>query len=147
MVGDLGQGLVLVILGQLLWVKKKMKLGAVAVRIGMFSMFIGTLFGSFFGDEEILTPLFTEILGFSEKPIHVIDPNFTMTLLLTAVGLGAFLILTSIGLNIMINFKRKDYATALFTQNGVAGFVFYASVIGMVAGDMLLGMNLMNTLT
>lgn len=147
MFGDLGQGLVLVILGQLLWVKKKMKLGAVAVRIGMFSMFFGTLFGSFFGDEEILTPLFTEILGFSEKPIHVIDPNFTMTLLLTAVGLGAFLILTSIGLNIMINIKRKDYATALFTQNGVAGFVFYASVIGMVAGDMLLGMKLMNTLT
>jgi V/A-type H+-transporting ATPase subunit I len=147
MFGDLGQGLVLVILGQLLWVKKKMKLGAVAVRIGMFSMFFGTLFGSFFGDEEILTPLFTEILGFSEKPIHVIDPNFTMTLLLTAVGLGAFLILTSIGLNIMINIKRKDYATALFTQNGVAGFVFYASVIGMVSADMLLGMKLMNTLT
>ncbi|MBN2877345.1 MAG: V-type ATP synthase subunit I, partial [Bacilli bacterium] len=139
MFGDLGQGLVLVILGQLMWVKKKMKLGAVAVRIGMFSMFFGTLFGSFFGDEEILTPLFTEILGFSEKPIHVIDPNFTMTLLLTAVGLGAFLILTSIGLNIMINIKRKDYATALFTQNGVAGFVFYASVIGMVSADMLLG--------
>jgi len=147
MFGDLGQGLVLVIFGQLLWVKKKMKLGAVAVRIGMFSMFFGTLFGSFFGDEEILTPLFTEILGFSEKPIHVIDPNFTMTLLLTAVGLGAFLILTSIGLNIMINIKRKDYATALFTQNGVAGFVFYASVIGMVSADMLLGMKLMNTLT
>jgi hypothetical protein len=29
----------------------------------------------------------------------------------------------------------------------VAGFIFYASVIGMVAGDMLLGMKLMNTLT
>ena len=93
------------------------------------------------------SPLFTEILGLSEKPIHVIDPNFTMTLLLSAVGLGVFLILTSIGLNIMINFKRKDYATALFTQNGVAGFVFYASVIGMFAGEMILGLKLMNTLT
>ena len=147
MFGDLGQGMVLVVIGQLLWFMKKLKLGSIAVRIGIFSMFFGILFGSFFGDEEILTPLFTQVLGFSAKPIHVIDPNFTMTLLLTTVGLGAFLILTSIGLNIMINLKRKDVATALFTQNGVAGFIFYASVMGMFASDMLLGTALMNIIT
>ena len=47
MFGDLGQGLVLVIGGYALWKWKKMSLAAVGVRIGLFSMFFGTMFGSF----------------------------------------------------------------------------------------------------
>ena len=147
MFGDLGQGLVLVIGGYALWKWKKMSLAAVAVRIGLFSMFFGTLFGSFFGDEEILTPLFTDILGLPGKPFHVMDPGFTMTLLLSAVALGATLILVSIFLNIITRIKKKDWATALFSQNGLAGFIFYGSAIGMAAGQMLLGIPLANKFT
>lgn len=128
MFGDLGQGLVLVLAGAYLWHKKKMKLGAIGMRIGMFSMFFGTLFGSVFGNEELLNPLYTEVLGFSEKPIHVLDGNITMTLLIATVTIGATLILSSILYNIYGNMRRKDYGEVLFSQNGVAGFLFYGTI-------------------
>ena len=147
MFGDLGQGLVLVIGGFALWKWKKMTLAAVAMRIGLFSMFFGTMFGSFFGDEEILTPFFTQILGLAEKPFHVMDPGFTMTLLLSAVGLGATLILVSIFLNIVSRIKKKDWAAAFFSQNGIAGFIFYGSAIGMATSEMLLQIPVANQLT
>ncbi len=147
MFGDLGQGLVLVIGGFALWKWKKMTLAAVAMRIGLFSMFFGTMFGSFFGDEEILTPFFTDVLGLAEKPFHVMDPGFTMTLLLSAVGLGATLILVSIFLNIISRIKKKDWAAAFFSQNGLAGFIFYGSAIGMATSEMLLQIPVANQLT
>jgi V/A-type H+-transporting ATPase subunit I len=147
MFGDLGQGLVLVIGGFALWKWKKMTLAAVAMRIGLFSMFFGTMFGSFFGDEEILTPFFTQVLGLAEKPFHVMDPGFTMTLLLSAVSLGATLILVSIFLNIVSRIKKKDWAAAFFSQNGLAGFIFYGSAIGMATSEMLLQIPVANQLT
>jgi V/A-type H+-transporting ATPase subunit I len=56
MFGDLGQGLVLILLGWLFWKFKKLRLGAIGMRIGIFSSIFGLLYGSFFGNEEILTP-------------------------------------------------------------------------------------------
>lgn len=143
MFGDLGQGLVLVLGGTYLFKKKGMVLGGVAARIGIFSMLFGTLYGSFFGNETLLLPLL-QPLGL---PIHVASPDFTMTLLLSAVALGASLILMSIMINIIQSIKHKRYSVALFSQNGLAGFILYGFVMGGLAVNMLLGINIMNTIT
>ncbi|MDE8257867.1 V-type ATPase 116kDa subunit family protein [Erysipelothrix rhusiopathiae] len=142
MFGDLGQGFVIALGGYLLSKKKGIKLGDVAVRIGMFSMFFGLIYGSFFGNEEILKPLLAP-LGL---PIHVTSPDFTMTLLLTTVTLGVILILMSIGLNIVLSFKKKDFTSAIYSQNGIAGLMFYGFIMVAVALSYQ-GIHVVNPLT
>ncbi|MBR0575346.1 V-type ATP synthase subunit I [Proteiniclasticum sp. BAD-10] len=147
MFGDLGQGLLLSLLGYLLYRFKGMKLGAVGIRIGLSSALFGLLYGSVFGNEEILTPFYTDILGLPGKPIHVMDPGFTMTLLLAAIAIGSVLIVATIGINIYINFKKQHYAEMVMSHNGIAGLFMYTFVLGG-AGLMLGGVfNPFNTLT
>lgn len=143
MFGDLGQGLILVLGGVYLYRKKGMVLGAVATRIGFSSMLFGTLFGSVFGNETLLLPLL-EPFGL---PIHVASPDFTMTLLISAVALGVVLILSSILINIFIKLKKRAYTQALFSQNGISGFVFYGFVMVGLALQMMLNINVFNPLT
>lgn len=147
MFGDLGQGLLLSLLGFLMYKFKGMKLGAVGIRIGISSAFFGLLYGSVFGNEEILTPFYTDVLGLSGKPIHVMDPNFTMTLLLSAIAIGSVLIMATIGINIYVNWKNKHYGEMIMSHNGIAGLFMYTFVLGG-AGLMLGGIfNPFNTVT
>lgn len=146
MFGDLGQGLVLLIVGTVLYKKTKGQLWAIVQRISLSSMFFGLLFGSVFGYENLLDPLY-HLLGFEEKPIEVMNNNFTMTLLISAVAIGAFLILNSIIINTVLNFKKKHYGEALFSQNGMAGIVFYGGLIAGVALEIGLGIKVANPLT
>ncbi|MGB4985297.1 MAG: V-type ATPase 116kDa subunit family protein [Erysipelotrichaceae bacterium] len=132
MFGDLGQGACFVLLGWYFAKKKKSKLGAIAMRIGMFSMAFGLLYGSFFGNEEILIPFYTDILGLPSKPIHIMDPELVMPLLIFACGLGALLIVISITVNICLNIRRKEFATALFSSNGLAGLIMYGGILVLV---------------
>lgn len=136
MFGDLGQGLVLFLGGYYFYKYKKMQLGGIVQRLGVFSMIFGVIYGSVFGNEELLTPLYTELLGFSHKPIHVLDPNFAMPLLIFACGLGFVFILMSISINIYLNIKRKQYVEAICSPNGVAGMIFYAGIVIMFVLEM-----------
>ncbi len=147
MFGDLGQGFLLFIGGYLLNRKKPAKLKAVVMRLGLFSMFFGLLFGSVFGNEELLNPFYTDILGLPGKPFHVLAPDFTTTLLLSAAGLGAALILSSISYNIYGQLKRKQVGEALFSHNGVAGFIFYGSVLAIAALQVGMNIQVANPLT
>lgn len=146
MFGDLGQGILLSLVGWFAAKKMHMRLGDIGVRIGMSSALFGLLYGSFFGDEEILTPFFTEVLGLSEKPIEVLDADFTMTLLIATVVIGACLILISIGINTYINFKNKKMGEALFSQNGLAGIILYGSVLAGIGLQMGMGISVMSPL-
>lgn len=137
MFGDLGQGLLLSLIGWAAWKFKKMKLGAVGMRIGIASAFFGTMYGSVFGNEEWLTPFFTDVLGLPGKPIHVMDANFTMTLLIFAIGIGVFLIIMSMLLNIYSLARKKHYVEMLVSHNGVAGMIFYAFILSAVAVPMV----------
>lgn len=130
MFGDIGQGIILSIVGYLAYKLKGMKLGAVGMRLGVASALFGILFGSVFGSEEILHPFFMPM-----------DPNNTMTLLGAAIGIGVTLIIISIIMNIILNFKKKHIGEMCFSQNGIAGLVFYASVLLMVV-KMMLGVNI-----
>ncbi|MEG0328305.1 MAG: V-type ATPase 116kDa subunit family protein [Erysipelothrix sp.] len=143
MFGDLGQGLVLVLLGLYFGNKKGMQLGKVAIRIGAFSMLFGTLYGSVFGNETLLEPLL-EPFGL---PIHVASPDFTTNLLLASVALGTILILSSILINIFVSLRRKQFDRALFSQNGLAGFVFYGFIMTYMALKFKSGIDIMNPIT
>lgn len=125
MFGDVGQGLLLSLLGFLLFKFKGLRIGEIGIRIGLFSAFFGLIYGSVFGNEEILNPLYTDILGFSSKPVHVMDSTFTMTLLIAAVAIGGSLIVLSMVLNIITSFRKKNYAEVLLSHNGLAGLLFY----------------------
>ncbi|MBC8570148.1 V-type ATP synthase subunit I [Zongyangia hominis] len=142
MFGDLGQGLVISLVGWLMWKLKKMMLGRIMMRIGVSSAVFGCVYGSVFGFEHLLDPVY-KMLGFAEKPIEVMAPATTTNILLVAIGLGIFIILLSMVFNIILGLKQKNLERALFSQNGLAGFIFYGAVIYAAVGT-LTGMNVMN---
>ncbi len=131
MFGDLGQGLVLSLIGYLMWKLKKMPLGRILVPCGISSAVFGIMYGSVFGFEELLNPMF-HALGFHEKPIEVMKPATTQMIIYGAVGAGALLVLMSIIMNIFSCIKQKKVAHSLFSSNGVAGILFYLSVISLL---------------
>lgn len=134
MFGDLGQGLLLSLVGFILYKRKGWALAAIAQRIGVSSAFFGLVYGSVFGNEEILNPLYEFIFHIKEKPVEVLDASFTMTLLMVAVAIGVVLICTCMILNTILHFRRRKMGEALFSHNGIAGIVFYISmIIGVVA--------------
>lgn len=147
MFGDLGHGLLLALLGFLIYRKTKSNLAAVAIRIGLVSAVFGFLYGSFFGNEEILVPIFTRVFGFNDKLIHIMDPDFTMTLLISTVALGSLLIISSMILNMIVSFKKKNIAELFFSHNGVAGLTFYIFVIAAVTLSVVGTFSIINPIT
>lgn len=129
MFGDLGQGLVIALLGVCLSKFKKMEFGKILTRIGISAACFGVVYGSVFGLEHLLDPFYTDVLGLPGKPVEVMDPLTINNLLLVAVGLGIFLILSAMTINIVMGFKNQDWEKAIFSNNGIAGMVFYLSVL------------------
>lgn len=146
MFGDVGQGLTLTLIGILWYRKSKNSLAAVIARLGIFSAFFGLIYGEVFGMDTILTPVY-QSLGIDFLPIHVMDPNNTIPLLLAAVALGGFLIVISIFTNVYLNWKRKNVVNFWFSNNGIAGLVFYCGILFMAVTSLGFGMNTVNTLT
>lgn len=122
MFGDVGQGLILALGGALLWKLKRMKLARIVAVIGLSSTLFGFLYGSIFGNEEI-------IHGFS-----VLHGNNTLTILLFAAAFGILLIGMAMVLNIINGIRQKDPKKYLFSPNGICGFLFF---YGLVAGALV----------
>ncbi len=120
MFGDVGQGLCLVIGGFLIYKLAKMSLAAIISLAGVFSTIFGILYGSVFGFEDWI------------KPIWLSPRENVMTMLITAVGFGVFLIIVSMLINIVNGIKARDWGRVLFDTNGVAGLVFYGMLIACV---------------
>ncbi|MCL2773089.1 MAG: hypothetical protein FWD71_07040 [Oscillospiraceae bacterium] len=118
MFADLGQGLVLSVLGFLIWKLKGINLGRIGVIVGISSAVFGVLFGSVFGMEDI-------IHGYS--PMDHIN-----TFLIAAIVFGVFIISVAMVLNIVNGVRQKNVEKAVFSQNGIAGLIFYLGVL--VAG-------------
>lgn len=126
MFGDVGQGLLLSLVGFIAYKKMGMELGAVGIRLGFSSAIFGVLFGSVFGNEEILTPFF-----------NAMDGENTMTLLIAAISLGICLTLIAMVFNTTLNFRKKNLGEALFSSNGLCGLSFYVAILLMVVDMML----------
>lgn len=140
MFADLGQGLCLSIVGILMWKLRKMPIGKILFPCGLSSMVFGTLFGSVFGFEDWLNPMF-ELFGFKGKPIEVMDN--TNTIIFAAIGLGVFLLVVAMFLNVYTSFRQKNYGRALFGTSGVAGIVFYGSLVFGLLAEIFLGFHVM----
>lgn len=128
MFGDLGHGLCLWLIG-LVWGKvKNADLGRIISRVGISAMVFGLIEGSVFGLEHLLDPLYFS-LGFAEKPIEIMNSSTTTTVLLLSVALGACIIVMAMGFNIATGIKHKDWERTFLSPNGVAGLVFYLSIL------------------
>ena len=145
MFADVGQGIMLLIVAIYMYKKLKMPLGALLIPCSISSTIFGFIFGSVFGFEELLTPVYKALFGLKEKPIDVMEGNTTMMLIFGAVGIGVVLLIIAMILNIVSCFKRGDTGGALFGVNGVAGLVFYVSLIVGLVCSLVLGIQLMNT--
>ncbi len=139
MFADLGQGLLVSLVGALMWKLRKMPLGRILIPCGVSSALFGTLFGSVFGFEHALDPLFTQVFGLPGKPIEVMEPEMTNVIIYAAVGIGLALVVVAMLINIYSSLRRKHYENALFGPNGVAGLVFYCAVVVGFGGQLFLG--------
>ena len=136
MFGDMGQGIILMIIGFLF--EKKGKLFGIIGRVGITSSIMGFLFGSVFGYEDLLNPIHQKLFHVREKLFDVMANSNTMTLLIGALIIGVVLIVCSMTINIVNNLRHKKPGELLFSQNGIAGLVFYLYVI-IAAGLKLMG--------
>ncbi len=126
MFGDVGQGLVLLILGSILACTKKLRLAGIIARCGFFSTIFGFLFGSVFGFEDIIQPLWLRPAK-AMTALPVIG-NLN-TVFIVTITLGMAIIILMMILNILTKLRFKKPGEALFDTNGVAGLVFYASAL------------------
>ena len=126
---DLGQGIVLAIVGYFMYKLKKMDLGLILIPCGIAGAIGGLFFGSVFGFEEALNPMY-HALGFEEKPIEVM--HSVNTILVAAIAIGVALVMVAIMLNIYCCIKRRQFGQALFSENGLCGLLIYASIIGLL---------------
>ncbi|HTX92305.1 MAG TPA: V-type ATPase 116kDa subunit family protein [Anaerolineales bacterium] len=137
MFGDVGHGLLLLALGWLL-ASKKVKalksmsgLGSIILACGAVAMVFGLLYGSLFGSEEFFRGLF----GFGAlwiEPLKSIDQ-------ILGVAIGAGVIILSLGylLNIYNAWRARDWGRLIFDHHGLAGLLFYWSLLGIGASVLL----------
>jgi len=128
MFGDVGHGLVLALLGSLLASRKVHALrgfsgmGAVVITCGAMATLFGFLYGSVFGFEEVLKPLWI-------RPIEDI-----MDILMATIAIGVGLLSLGMVCNIVNAALARRWGRMLFDHNGLAGLAFYWSLIGLAAG-------------
>lgn len=149
MFGDLGQGLLITVFGIILDKWKHVKLAPIMQRIGITAAIFGTLYGSVFGNEEIIEPFFKipsvyKALGYSSEPKDIFQ--ISTILLIAAIGIGVILVLISMMMNIVTNIKGSNWLSeAVISPNGIVGMIFYASAMIGAALTLGLGINVFTT--
>ena len=123
MFADMGQGLLVSLLGFFLWKKKSFALGKIMCVIGMSSMGFGALFGSVFGNEELIPALWMHPAA---------GPDNINNTLIYAIGFGVLLILVSMSFHIANAVRKKRLLSAMLEPSGIAGAVFYITALSCV---------------
>ncbi|MFR1833985.1 MAG: V-type ATP synthase subunit I [Lachnospiraceae bacterium] len=126
MFGDVGQGLCLLVGGFLLYRFKKIDLAAIISCCGFFSTIFGFMFGSIFGFEDIIEPLW---LRPAKAMTNLPFIGMLNTVFIVAIAIGMGIILLTMILNIINAYKAHEPVESWFDTNGIAGFVFYASLV------------------
>lgn len=138
MFADLGQGIVLALVGYFFMYKKKnMAIGAILARAGTFSAIFGILFGSVFGYEHLMDS-FWKSLGVGFLPFDVMAASSVNTILIGTIAGGIVVVCIAIIMNILTRLKRKQYGEAITGPNGIAGLVFYLSIIALLVDRLVL---------
>lgn len=131
MFGDLGQGLILAMAGVLIFSSKSAKLqryralGPVVTLSGFSAAIFGWLYGSVFGFEELIRPLW-------KHPI-----NSIMDILIVTFAGGALILTLANVLSILNDLRQKDWAHAFFSGKGLAGLLLYWSLLLLVVQSLL----------
>jgi V/A-type H+-transporting ATPase subunit I len=122
MFGDIGHGLVLMIVGMFLGRKKATEqlkqAKALLLYCGGSSIVFGILYGSVFG---------FEFKSLWLKPIENIMEVFKLS-----VYLGIGMISLGVVFNIINSLRDKNYAKALFDKSGLIGGIIYWAAIGLI---------------
>ncbi len=126
MFGDVGQGLCLAIGGYLLYKMKKMNLAAIVGSCGICSTIFGFMFGSVFGFEDIINPIWIRPATYMTTVPFIGKLNY---IFIVTVGFGMFIILLTMIFNIVNAIKAHEVTSAVFDKNGIAGFVFFAAIV------------------
>lgn len=126
MFGDVGQGLCLLLGGFLLFKTKKMSLAAIISCCGFFSTIFGFLFGSVFGFEDVIEAAWLRPKEAMTQLPFIGNLN---TVFIVAIAIGMGIIIMTMILNIINSLRSHDAEKAYFDTNGVAGLVFYGSIV------------------
>ncbi|HEY3473174.1 MAG TPA: V-type ATPase 116kDa subunit family protein [Anaerolineales bacterium] len=133
MFGDLGQGLVLFVLGLLIdrgvILKGMSSLGLLIAYCGASAAIFGFLYGSIFGFEG---HLIEEYLGFHFEapwlsPIHEILPVLSL-----AIDTGIVILLLSFLLGMFNNIRGRDWPHLVFGHTGIVMFIFYLAFLALL---------------
>lgn len=134
MFADVGQGIILALVGLFMHKFKKMQLGRILIPCGIASTVFGFVFGSLFGFEHALDPLYHS-LGLEGKPVKIMES--ATGIVVVSIGLGVVLIILAMLLSIISSIKQKNLANAIFGHNGIAGMVLYLSLLLVVGGSFM----------
>lgn len=126
MFGDVGQGLLLVIGGGLIYHFKKAPLAGIIATAGVFSTIFGFMFGSVFGFEDVINPLWLRPIDHMTTLPFIGKLN---TVFIVSVAFGMGIILAAMVLHIINAIRSRDTENIWFDSNGLAGFIFYLSIV------------------
>ena len=133
MFGDLGQGLVMLVLGLLIHNKIFMKgmqsLGLLIAYCGASAAIFGFLYGSIFGFEGHLVE---EYLHFHFEPTWIAPMENILSVLSIAIDAGIVILIIGFLLGMLNSIRVRDWAHLLFGHSGVAAFFFYMSFLAML---------------
>jgi V/A-type H+-transporting ATPase subunit I len=119
MFGDIGHGAVILLLSAAL-TRRLGRMAWVGIAAGAASMLFGLFYGSIFGYETLIEPLWL-------SPLH--DPIRALTI---AVSFGVGFIVFTLLVNARNKFMAGQIGEALFDSTGLAGLVFYLGAVGSV---------------
>jgi V/A-type H+/Na+-transporting ATPase subunit I len=119
MFGDVGHGAVILLLAAALY-RRLGRMAWVGIAAGGVSMLFGLFYGSIFGYEDIIEPLWL-------SPLH--DPIRVLSL---AVAFGVGFIVFTLLVNARNKLAAGRVGEALFDSGGLAGLVFYLGAVGSV---------------
>jgi V/A-type H+-transporting ATPase subunit I len=117
MFGDIGHGAVILVLAAAFF-RKLGKMAWIGIAAGAVSMLFGLLYGSIFGYEDVIEPVWLSPL---HNPIHVLT---------VAVAFGVGFIVLTLLVNARNKFTEGHVEEALFDSTGLAGLLFYLGAVG-----------------
>jgi V/A-type H+-transporting ATPase subunit I len=133
MFGDLGQGLVLLVLGLLMhnriFMAGMQSLGLLIAYCGASAAFFGVLYGSIFGFEGHQVE---EYLGFHFEPTWMSPLENILGILSVAIDAGIIILMLSFLLGMFNNIRARDWAHLVFGHTGVVAFIFYISFLALL---------------
>jgi V/A-type H+/Na+-transporting ATPase subunit I len=152
MFGDVGQGLVGLLIGLLInsgWIRsfegyRRKSFGTTFILAGCAAIIAGFLYGSFFANEELLVPVTrwvtTRLTGAPMDRIIALG-GFQKIVVFFGVTIGIGALVNSAGLviNIVNLVRRRKWEEALLSKTGIAGAAFFWYLLFVIVRVLLGG--------